>query len=118
MHRSRSSSPKADGQHLEPSRTSPRRAGQRRPADHVCRPRTSIGIARSVRRYRDTDLRAVIEHYRRTQPGGTIAAITGELDLLRIAVQTLATVVRITTPQVRQLARGGLLHSAITPPKS
>lgn len=64
----------------------------------------STGIARSTL-YRNPDLRAVIEHHRRTQPDATITAITDELATLRTAVQTLADTVRNHETQIRQLAR-------------
>lgn len=64
----------------------------------------NTGIARSTL-YRNPDLRALIEHHRRTEPDGRITAITDELATLRTAVETLADKMRSHDTQIRQLAR-------------
>ncbi len=65
---------------------------------------THAGIARSTI-YRNTELRAIIEHHRSAAPDGTITAITDELATLRAAVQTLADTVRDHDAKIRLITR-------------
>ncbi|MFU8855239.1 DUF6262 family protein [Micromonospora sp. SL1-18] len=63
---------------------------------------TATGLSRSTL-YRNTALRAIIEHHQHTD--GPITAITDEIATLRAAVSTLAERVRSHEEQLRRLHR-------------
>lgn len=61
------------------------------------------GISRSIL-YRNSGLRAIIDHHKNT-PEGPLTAITDEVATLRAAVTTLADQVRSHEEQIRRLRK-------------
>ena len=64
---------------------------------------TATGLSRSTL-YRNTSLRAVVEHHKHA-PDGPLAAITDDIATLRAAVSTLADRVRCHEEELRRLRR-------------